>query len=301
MNREEKINAVNTMIKFMEAHYLEEMSLKKIADSCGYSPCYASRLFKQLTGKALFEHLRALRLTKAALRLRDEDNRIIDIAFDFHFNSHEGFTKAFSRQFGIAPKAYSKKTPPIKLFMPYRVDNPDKRKKGDDMMSEKKELRTVFVQVVDREARKFIIRRGIKATDYFKYCEEVSCDIWGVLTSIKGALNEPMGVWLPDNMIKPGTSQYAQGVEVPLDFDGELPEGCELIDLPECKMMIFQGQPYDDEDFEVAIQEVWKAIDGYDPKFYGFEWAPEDAPRFQLEPLGYRGYIEGRPVRAIKK
>jgi hypothetical protein len=42
--------------------------------------------------------------------------------------------------------------------------------------------------------------------------------------------------------------------------------------------------------------EVMKS---YDPKVYGFEWADEDAPRFQLAPMGYRGYIEARPVRQI--
>jgi len=39
----------------------------------------------------------------------------------------------------------------------------------------------------------------------------------------------------------------------------------------------------------------------YDPKLYGFEWADEDGPRFQLEPQGYRGYIEARPVRQIER
>lgn len=34
---------------------------------------------------------------------------------------------------------------------------------------------------------------------------------------------------------------------------------------------------------------------------YGFERAPEDVPRFQLAPMGYRGYIESIPVREIKK
>jgi AraC family transcriptional regulator len=37
----------------------------------------------------------------------------------------------------------------------------------------------------------------------------------------------------------------------------------------------------------------------YNPELYGFKWADEDGPRFQLEPLGYRGYIEGRPVRQL--
>jgi hypothetical protein len=39
----------------------------------------------------------------------------------------------------------------------------------------------------------------------------------------------------------------------------------------------------------------------YNPKLCDFEWADEDAPRFQLEPQGYRGYIEARPVRQIER
>jgi hypothetical protein len=39
----------------------------------------------------------------------------------------------------------------------------------------------------------------------------------------------------------------------------------------------------------------------YNPQIYGFEWADDDAPRFQLEPQGYRGYIEARPVKQLNK
>ena len=119
------------------------------------------------------------------------------------------------------------------------------------------------------------------------------------LSRIKGALYEPIGMWLPENLIKPGTSSYAQGVEVPVDFDGEVPEGYEIIDLPPCKMMVFQGAPYEVEKFGEAIGELWEAMKAYDPTIYGFEWADEDGPRFQLAPMGYRGYIEARPVRQL--
>ena len=106
-------------------------------------------------------------------------------------------------------------------------------------------------------------------------------------------------MWLPENLQKPGTSLYAQGVEVPRDYAGDVPEGFDLIELPECKMMIFQGQPYDDAKFEQAIGSLWETIKNYKPEIYGFQWADEDGPRFQLEPQGYRGYIEGRPVRQL--
>jgi hypothetical protein len=64
-------------------------------------------------------------------------------------------------------------------------------------------------------------------------------------------------------------------------------------------MMIYQGQPFDDKDFEQAIGSLWETIKKYKPEIYGFKWADEDGPRFQLEPQGYRGYIEGRPVRPL--
>jgi len=64
-------------------------------------------------------------------------------------------------------------------------------------------------------------------------------------------------------------------------------------------MMIFQGEPYDDEHFEDAITDMWALMARYDPKLYGFDWADEDAPRFQMSPEGYRGYIEARPVKSL--
>ena len=97
-----------------------------------------------------------------------------------------------------------------------------------------------------------------------------------------------------------GTSQYVQGVEVPLDYANAIPDGYEVIELPPCKMMVFQGQPYEDANFMEAIDDLWNVIDAYDPKIYGFEWAPEEAPRFQLAPMGYRGYIEARPVKTVQ-
>lgn len=166
-------------------------------------------------------------------------------------------------------------------------------------MSESSNIKSIFVQVIERPSRKVLIKRGNKATDYFEYCEEVSCDVWAVLSSVKEAMYEPIGMWLPKHLIREGTSQYIQGVEVPLDYTNDIPDGYELIELPPCKMMIFQGEPYNDDVFMDEIGEVWNHIEKFDPTIYGYKWAPETAPRFQLAPMGYRGYIEALPVEAI--
>lgn len=223
----------------------------------------------------------------------------MDVALDFVFDSHEGFTRAFSDQFGMTPRAYRKDPPPIPLFMPSDISGYQRLlEKGDATMTNKKEqpLMPIFVQVVDRPKRKVILKRGIQAKDYFAYCEEVGCDVWGVLCSVKEALYEPIGMWLPKAMRPTGTSEYAQGVEVPADYAGVVPEGFDLMDLPACKVMVFQGPPFDNEVFEGAIGDVWAMMKSYDPTLYGFQWADDLCPRFQLEPQGERGYIEARPV-----
>lgn len=288
------------MQDYIEKHITEPITLLNLARAAGYSPWHSARIFRDVTGKAPFEYIRELRLSCAAVRLRDGDDRIIDIALDFVFGSHEGFTRAFSKQFGMSPREYSRTRPPIRLSMVDRArDYYLKLQKGEIVMTEKMKPNTVFVQVVDRPLRKLILKRGTKATGYFEYCEEHGCDIDSFLGTIKDALNEPMGVWLPQNLQRPGTSTYAMGVEMPADYTGPVPDGYEMIDLKPCKMMVFQGPPFKDEEFMEAVGDLWEVMKTYDPGIYGFAWADEDGPRFQLSPQGYRGYIEGRPVRQL--
>lgn len=302
MENWERIDAIQRMQDYIEKNINKPITLYELSRCAGYSPFHCARIFKKLIGKSLFEYIRALRLTHAALKLRDEKVKIVDVALDFVFDSHEGFTRAFTKEFGITPLKYRKNPPPIYLFMPNSI-----REyylyflKGHKKMEKKSTTNTVFVQVIERPERKLILKRGKNAEEYFAYCEEIGCEIWGLLCSIKGALYEPIGMWLPDNFRTPGTSYYVQGVEVPADYTGELPEGLEIVSLPPCKMMVFQGQPFEDENFEGAISELWEVMKTFNPELYGFQWADEDAPKFQMEPQGYRGYIEARPVRQINK
>ena len=298
MDQWQQVNAVQRMQDYIQSHLLEPVTLVALSREAGYSPFHSARMFKEFTGRSPFEYMRQLRLTKAALKLRDENVRVLDVALDFVFDSHEGFTRAFSREFGLTPGRYQKSPAPIRLFLPANVrEYYAYLKRGEKNMEKNQNAGFVFVQVIDRPARKVLLKRGKKAEDYFAYCEEVGCDVWGVLCSVKEALYEPIGMWLPGRFRPEGTSEYAQGVEVPASYSGEVPEGFEVMNLPPCQMMVFQGPPYDDNVFFEAIGEMERAMESYNPGLYGFVWADEDGPRFQLEPQGYRGYIEARPVK----
>ena len=87
-----------------------------------------------------------------------------------------------------------------------------------------------------------------------------------------------------------------EGVEVAEDYDGVIPEGFEVITLPEANYLMFQGEPFDEEDYCNAIFAVQTAMDRYAPSVIGYCWDDLN-PRIQLEPRGERGYIEMRAVR----
>jgi AraC-like DNA-binding protein len=290
---QEHMEAVQRMQDYIQKNLGQSISMADLAKAACYSPWHSYRLFVDFLHMTPAVYIRRLRLSGSALRLRDEKGKIIDAAYAAGFESVDGYQRAFYKEFGCNPYEYSVSPMPIYLFKPYGVKY-SKRKDSKEMS----EVKSVFVQIVEKPERKVIIKRGKTATEYFQYCEEVGCDVWGLLCSMKSISGEPVCLWLPKHLIPEGTSEYVQGVEVAMDFDGQIPEGFDIIELPKCKYMMFQGEPFAEENFEEAILQVWGAIKKYNPETVGYRWDDLN-PRIQLEPRGERGYIELVAVRAL--
>lgn len=293
MYKEELLEEIRN---YIGKHLCEEITLAKIGDAICYSAEHTSRFFKEQTGENLFDYIRDRRLLHAAGRIRRGEGKIIDVALDCGFNSHEVFTRSFSAYYGISPKRFRTLKPEIKHFMPrgFKVFPLEHREKEMENF-------VIFTQILQKEERQLLLIRGKKATEYFGFCEEAGCDVWGKLLEVKDSLYEPVGLWMPEKFRPAGTSEYVQGVEVPLGYNGKIPEGCESITLPAGLYLLFQSQPYEESDERMmeVIQAVQKAIQDFKPEHFGFQWAPDEAPRYQLAPLGERGYIEALPVKKI--
>ncbi len=289
---QEQIEAVQRMQEFIAAHLSENITLADLAKAAHFSPWYARKIFIAHTGLTPSKYIRRLRLSRSALRLRDEDCLITDVAFDLGFGSVDGYTRAFAREFGCNPKRYALNPTPIALFNPYGV----KFKSIAGRTKTMQNIKNIFISVVQKPERKIVIKRGKTATEYWTYCNEVGCDVWGILTSIKSISGEPLCLWLPKHLIKEGTSEYVQGVEVPVDYNGIIPDGFDVITLPAASYLMFQGEPFAEEEFGTAIEQVQNAIKKYDPSIIGYKWDNSN-PRIQLEPIGSRGYIELAAVK----
>ena len=290
----EHITAVRQMQEYIGEHICEEINLSDLAKACAYSPWYARRVFEEELRMTPTEYIRRLKLSKSAIRLREESSRILDLALEMGYGSVDGFQRAFRKEFGCNPKEYALSPVPLWLFTPYMVATETERR--TEKMSS---IRNVFIQVIEKPERKVILKRGILAKEYWSYCQEVGCDVWGLLTSIKSISGEPVCLWLPEKYRNPVTNEYVQGVEVEVDYAGEVPEGFEVITLPAATYLLFRGEPFKEEDYELAIQEIWEAEQKYDPTFIGYEW-DESNPRIQLEPIGSRGYMELVPVKKTR-
>ncbi|HZS09116.1 MAG TPA: AraC family transcriptional regulator [Blastocatellia bacterium] len=84
----------------------EPLSLDELAAVACFSPFHFHRIFRGLVGESVKEHVRRLRLERAAQRLRFTGQPVIEIAFDAGYQAPESFARAFHQMFGQSPTEF---------------------------------------------------------------------------------------------------------------------------------------------------------------------------------------------------
>ncbi len=95
-------------LDYIEEHIKEDISLEDLAGLCYYSTHHYHRVFQSVIGIPVTDYIRKRKLSVAAGEILETDKKIIDIALDYGFNSHETFSRAFKRIFDITPNEYRK-------------------------------------------------------------------------------------------------------------------------------------------------------------------------------------------------
>ncbi len=117
----EWLTGIRTAIDFMERHLEENVSVQDVADRVFLSPFFLQRGFTLMTGYGIGEYLRSRRLYQAALDLRETEDKVIDIAFRYCYETPESFTKAFSRFHGATPSQV-RGGAPFRVFLPLTIN-----------------------------------------------------------------------------------------------------------------------------------------------------------------------------------
>lgn len=97
---------IQQSINYIEDHLSENISMEQLAKQASLSLFYYQRLFSRLVKKSVSEYIRLRRMAIATELLLDQEERILDIAIELGFTSHEHFTRIFKETFKITPKEY---------------------------------------------------------------------------------------------------------------------------------------------------------------------------------------------------
>lgn len=102
---------VNKMISIVQSRYMEDLTIKQIAEEVLYSPNYLSMIFKRECGQGFYDYLVSVRMRKAKQMLVEENVKIYQVANAVGYEDTVAFIKRFRREFGCTPAQFRNGSP----------------------------------------------------------------------------------------------------------------------------------------------------------------------------------------------
>ena len=93
-------------VYYMETHYMEALTIEKVAGISNYSVAYFSRLFQKQLGKSYSEYLSHIRIKNVSRLLLNTDKSITEIAIETGYQYPGNLSAAFRQKTGFSPLQY---------------------------------------------------------------------------------------------------------------------------------------------------------------------------------------------------
>ncbi|WP_158606900.1 AraC family transcriptional regulator [Paenibacillus ginsengarvi] len=94
------------VMKWIDQHFHEELTLEQLAALVHISPYHLSRLFHEATGSKISEHITARRIREACFLLKTGNTPIKEIGERIGFPNFSYFCRIFRKHTGLSPRAY---------------------------------------------------------------------------------------------------------------------------------------------------------------------------------------------------
>ncbi len=102
------IEIINDAMQYIESNLHRNISLQKLASRYYISPTHFLRIFQAVTNQTVKSYILKRKLSQAAVALKETDRKVVDIAFQYGFNSHEQFSRDFIKIFHVTPSLFRK-------------------------------------------------------------------------------------------------------------------------------------------------------------------------------------------------
>lgn len=241
------IRSLQLAIMYMEEHILEPITYNEVAKHVCMSSFNFHRTFSLVTGVNVKEYMRNRRLSLAGQELLKKDNKVIDIALKYGYESPESFTKAFSRFHGITPKMAKHYGKYLNMYDPLVITI---NIQGGKKMEYRIEERNGISLLVKKEKFKNEIVEDVNNTEISDFWD--ACIRQGVLKELfKYSSNQDTyGVCAP---ISKNSGYFTYGIGIAYSGDA-IPEGYEKWQLTHATWAVFICPTKD------AINSVWQKI-----------------------------------------
>ena len=113
--------SIQNALRYVEENLSGDLDIREIAKRACVSPFYFQRIFSALCGISIGEYIRRRRLTLAGEELTNSDDKVIDIAAKYGYDSPDSFNRAFQRFHGISPSAARKTGAPLRAYAPVKI------------------------------------------------------------------------------------------------------------------------------------------------------------------------------------
>lgn len=278
------IESISEAIHYIEEHLTEDIKIEEIAKHICLSPFYFQKGFSMLCGFTVGEYIRNRRLSLAGEELLHSQQKVIDIALKYRYDSPDSFTKAFTRFHGVTPSSVRREGATIKSYAPLKVEV---TLKGGYIMDYKIVEKEAFTVMGVSKVFKYedaVMQVPMFWKEFFEEGKnEKICGMYGI------NMDEEMGGSTFEYMI---ADDYIEDTEVPSGFiQKEIPKytwaifpciGPSSKKMPEINQKIFTEWLPNNKDYEIAAGyniEMYTDASLYpegveDQKYYSEVWIP---------------------------
>ena len=241
------IEGFQDSIEYIEKNLTEELDIGEIAKKAAISPFYYQRMFGALCGMTVGEYIRARRMTVAAQELAFSDNKVIDIAVKYGYDSPDSFAKAFQRFHGITPAQARESGAGLRSFAPLHIKI---TLEGGNMLDYKIVEKAPFTVVGIK--KRFNVETGYKEIPKF----------WGECMSDRKDLKGTFGVC--SDMDGKNFDYWIADLYQPWD---DIPEGLSTCQIPGGLWALFKCEGPLPESMQKVNTQIWSewlpSLQGY--------------------------------------
>lgn len=261
----EWITGIQRAIDYIEEHLEEATDYGEIAKQAACSPYYFQKIFGVLVGMPLGEYIRSRRLSLAGNALLNSNEKIIDIALRYGYETPESFTRAFTRFHGVTPSEARKGNVRLRVFSRLSVQI---TMKGGNLMENYKIVQKEAFKVLECVETHSIVNSENNNT-VPEFWDRAHQD--GTVATLLSQTDDRTFIFGICYGSQPAGSQtFEYGIAAKYREGGEVPEGFRVNEIPARTWAVFDcigPMPQAIQDtFQRVVTEFFPSS-GYQPTY----------------------------------